>query len=185
MNYRSFPDYFDDQVNEFFEFLVDVTGPAFESVSGVLLSVLSVSEKVLMDIHPAIWMISLGALAYYRTKKFSNTLILFLGLGFIALFGLWDKGIQSLVVVVYATLLCVIFGIPIGIFLARSKRAEWWSKPILDAMQTMPSFGLSHPYAISIWSWKSSRTSRHNCLRFSTDCSTYLARHSKCRKAIY
>jgi glycine betaine/proline transport system permease protein len=80
-----------------------------------------------------------GALAW-RTAgaKFAGIAVLFLAI--MSLMGLLDLGSQTLAITLTATLICVVFGLPLGIVAARSGRFDRVLRPILDAMQTMPSF---------------------------------------------
>jgi len=54
--------------------------------------------------------------------------------------GYWDLSMQTLAIVITSVIISLIIGIPSGIFMSRSDRVESIIKPILDAMQTMPSF---------------------------------------------
>lgn len=54
--------------------------------------------------------------------------------------GLWVESMQTLALVVVATVFAVAIGIPVGIWAARSKRASSIVRPILDFMQTLPVF---------------------------------------------
>lgn len=56
------------------------------------------------------------------------------------LFGLWAESMQTLSLMVTAVLFALAIGIPVGIWTARSPRAEKLLRPVLDAMQTMPAF---------------------------------------------
>lgn len=56
------------------------------------------------------------------------------------LFGLWAESMQTLALMVTAVLFALAIGIPVGIWTARSNRAEKLLRPVLDAMQTMPAF---------------------------------------------
>ena len=58
----------------------------------------------------------------------------------ITIAGLIDPSSQTLAVTLTATLICVVFGLPMGIVAARSDRFDGVIRPILDGMQTMPSF---------------------------------------------
>lgn len=57
-----------------------------------------------------------------------------------ALFGIWTDAMYTLALVLVATLLCVVIGIPLGIWMARNPTLRAIVTPILDLMQTMPSF---------------------------------------------
>ncbi|HEY51416.1 MAG TPA: proline/glycine betaine ABC transporter permease [Dehalococcoidia bacterium] len=63
-----------------------------------------------------------------------------IGLLFIGLIGLWDHTMTTLAIIVTAVFVSVLIGIPLGITAAKSDRFEQSIRPILDGMQTMPSF---------------------------------------------
>lgn len=56
------------------------------------------------------------------------------------LFGLWEESMETLALMTIAVLISLAIGIPLGIWTARSNRAERLLRPILDAMQTLPAF---------------------------------------------
>ena len=53
---------------------------------------------------------------------------------------LWDVGMSTLALVATSVFISVMFGLPLGIFSAKNKRFDMVLKPILDGMQTIPSF---------------------------------------------
>lgn len=54
--------------------------------------------------------------------------------------GYWDLAMQTLAIIITSVIISLIIGIPTGILMSRSERIESLIKPVLDAMQTMPSF---------------------------------------------
>jgi len=62
------------------------------------------------------------------------------GLLILGLFGLWVPGMQTLALMAVAVALAVLVGLPLGILAAASERVERTLRPILDGMQTMPTF---------------------------------------------
>ena len=54
--------------------------------------------------------------------------------------GLWVEAMQTLAVVVVATVFAVAIGVPVGIWAARSRKVSSVVRPILDFMQTLPAF---------------------------------------------
>ncbi|RWR45883.1 proline/glycine betaine ABC transporter permease [Sinirhodobacter ferrireducens] len=58
----------------------------------------------------------------------------------IGFFGLWEDTMTTLAMVTVATLISIVLGLPIGILAARSDRAQRVIMPVLDVMQTLPSF---------------------------------------------
>lgn len=58
----------------------------------------------------------------------------------IGMFGLWEATMYTLTIVIASVVITIIIGFPLGIIMASSNRFETFIKPLLDAMQTMPSF---------------------------------------------
>ena len=61
-------------------------------------------------------------------------------LAYLGLFGFWELSMLTVALLGAASILCVLVGIPLGIWFARSKRAYAAAQPVLDFMQTMPAF---------------------------------------------
>lgn len=81
-----------------------------------------------------------AATGYYITRRVRKAAIYGLMLFFICAIGYWQLMLQTLSVVLTSVLLSVVAGLPLGILCAKSKRLDRVSRPVLDAMQTMPSF---------------------------------------------
>lgn len=58
----------------------------------------------------------------------------------IGLLGLWSEMLFTLSIVITSVILSIIIGVPIGIYMAYNQRLEIFMNPLLDGMQTMPSF---------------------------------------------
>jgi glycine betaine/proline transport system permease protein len=63
-----------------------------------------------------------------------------IGMLFIGAADLWIFGMITLSTVLVSVLICIVFGVPLGIFAAYNRTAETLIKPVLDTMQTMPVF---------------------------------------------
>lgn len=74
-------------------------------------------------------------MAGIRVLIFTAASLLYLGL-----FGFWEKAMSTIALVAASVFICLLFGTPIGIWCAKSRRANAVITPILDMMQTMPSF---------------------------------------------
>ena len=59
---------------------------------------------------------------------------------FMGMIGLWDVSIVTVTIMTISVFITVLIGLPIGIFAARNDRVELFLRPILDAMQTLPTF---------------------------------------------
>ena len=62
------------------------------------------------------------------------------GMFFIGVMGLWDQTMTTLAIIITSVVVSLLIGIPLGIFAAKSDRFEAMIRPVLDGMQTMPSF---------------------------------------------
>lgn len=76
----------------------------------------------------------------WRAGGIKLAVFAFLGLGLVLNMGLWDPMIQTLTLVVVATLIAIMIALPLGILAALSGRFYKMIMPILDFMQTMPAF---------------------------------------------
>ncbi|WP_297093760.1 proline/glycine betaine ABC transporter permease [uncultured Draconibacterium sp.] len=84
-----------------------------------------------------------GKLAFKKEgfkKGASLALFVVLGLLLIWAMGYWKEAIQTTTLVIVATLIALLLGIPLGIWAARSNMANAIIRPVLDFMQTMPAF---------------------------------------------
>jgi len=87
-----------------------------------------------------------------------TTIFVASSLGFLAVFELWQVAMQTMSLVVVATAICILVGLPVGVWMAKNKAARFITEPILDVMQTIPSlsylvpavafFGISQPPAV-------------------------------------
>ena len=74
----------------------------------------------------------------------SRSLVIVIGTFFsfmlIGYFGMWEDTMSTLAIILVATFLCIAIGIPIGVAMARSNTVQTIVVPVLDIMQTIPSF---------------------------------------------
>ena len=93
--------------------------------------------------------------AWFGSRSISvlvGTLISFLTIGY---FGMWEDTMSTLAIILVATFLCISIGIPMGIAMARSNKVQALVVPVLDIMQTIPSFVYLIPVVMLAWYWKS------------------------------
>lgn len=115
-------------------------GEAIESFFDPLLYLLIWFEQLLLK---SPWVVVLAAilliagLASRSIKITLGTALAFLLIGY---FGMWEDTMRTLAIILVCTVIAVAIGIPVGIYMARSNRAEAVIRPILDVMQTMPIF---------------------------------------------
>ena len=95
---------------------------------------------LLLQCPPALLAIVIAALVYYWRRLHWLALGVLVGLLFIINQGLWKETVQTLVLVLYATALSMALGVPLGIWAAHKPRVWKALQPVLDLMQTMPTF---------------------------------------------
>ena len=131
---------FADSVNRFVDWLVLAYGDQLRSVSDGLLQLLVGLENLLRALP---WWLLLGLVAlltWHATRSVRRALLLSGLLFLIGVVGLWDKLLQTCALVLVSTGLCILIGIPFGILLASRPLARRLLMPVLDVMQTLPSF---------------------------------------------
>jgi glycine betaine/proline transport system permease protein len=111
----------------------------FEFIKDVTLALLLNIEKLLLVIPWWIVVILIFLLGW-RLKSWKSGLLYSATIFLIGTFGLWGELMTTLGLVITSVIISLIIGIPVGILTAYSDRLEIILKPILDAMQTMPSF---------------------------------------------
>ena len=88
------------------------------------------------------WSVVLAVIvvAWLLTRRIGLSLLMGGLLCIIGLLGLWEAGMQTLALMLMATFLSVVIGIPVGILMGRLDWVRAVLHPVLDIMQTMPSF---------------------------------------------
>jgi glycine betaine/proline transport system permease protein len=113
--------------------------PLFKKLSAPIDNVLNGLDSLLNLIpFPAIVLIFI--ILAYRTNGLKFAIFTFLSLVFIDLVDLWSESMTTLAMIFTAVIFCMIIGIPVGILASRSNTFEIILRPILDIMQTIPSF---------------------------------------------
>ena len=127
-------------VNDFVNWLVRTYGESFETFSGAVLYVLLKLEQLLRFLPWWVIVIVAAVLVYLASRKFARTALIVVSMMLIGMLGMWDLAMQTLALMIFSVLVSIIVGIPTGIVMAISPRTRMVLNPILDAMQTMPSF---------------------------------------------
>lgn len=139
---RTFPDIstnLGDYVARFIDFLD-------ESLEGLFNFIYLFSTQIINGIEGfLIWMpwwllILIVALLGWYFKSISSGILYGAFLFLIGTFGLWEDLMTTIAIVMTAVIISLAIGIPLGVWMAFSKGFSTVMRPILDAMQTMPSF---------------------------------------------
>lgn len=127
-------------VNQFVEALVMNYGGVFKAISHVILQAVLAIEWVLRGLPWWSIILLFMALAWWSSRRWTLTVAVGLLLVVVGVLGLWDLTMQSLALMLMATIVSVVIGVPVGILVAKSKTVRAITLPVLDVMQTMPSF---------------------------------------------
>lgn len=115
-------------------------GDFFEAVGDVMLGFLVNLERMFLWV-PWPVVVALAFLAGWRlVGRLTSGLAMAAMLMIVGAFGYWKFAMMTLSLVTGAVVVSLALGVPLGILMARSDRFERVAKPVLDAMQTMPSF---------------------------------------------
>ena len=128
-----------DKIDEWAKWLTKNGDWLFDGVKSGIRYALRYIENVLKWIPwPAI-LVALALLSYavgrWRMVIFTSVAVLYFGY-----MGLWENTIDTVALMVVSVSIAVAVGLPLGVIAARSQLADNIMRPILDAMQTMPSF---------------------------------------------
>jgi len=115
-------------------------GDAIENFFDPLLFFLVWLEKLLITTPWPIIILVICILAWFGSRSWKlvvGSAIAFLLIGY---FGMWNDCMATVAIITVCTIICIAVGIPIGVVMSKSDRVEKTIVPVLDMMQTIPSF---------------------------------------------
>jgi glycine betaine/proline transport system permease protein len=112
----------------------------FDGLKNGLNALVEGTTWILLQCPPILLVLLLTAAAYFMQKSKALTVGVLLGFLFILNQGLWKETVQTLVLVLYSTALSMAIGVPLGIWAAHKPRVWQSLQPVMDLMQTMPTF---------------------------------------------
>lgn len=127
-------------VDKAIDTLVTRHGAAFRAVSNALLSVVVALDAVLAAIPWWLLIVALMGLAWWGSRRIVLTLVVGVLMFALGALGLWALMTQTLSLMLISCLIAFAIGVPAGIAMARSAGLKVVVTPVLDVMQTMPSF---------------------------------------------
>jgi len=88
-----------------------------------------------------------GALALVAAG-WRKAVLAVLGFTYLGVVDLWDRSLQTLALMIISVVVCLLIGVPLGIWSGRNRRVEKWLRPVLDTAQTMPAYVYLLPLVI-------------------------------------
>jgi ABC-type proline/glycine betaine transport system permease subunit len=129
----------DDWITAIVNFMVQQFRPFFQAIAWPIKVILESIASMFVATPSLILLVILGAIAWQIAgKKMAIYSIIILTL--IGFLGIWEEAMVSMSLVLTAVIFCLVIGIPLGIACARSDRLEKIIRPLLDVMQTLPTF---------------------------------------------
>ena len=122
-----------------FDWLANNFGNVFDGVTATIRAVLDGLEVILIQTPWPVVMVVIVVMAY-RLAGVRVAIFTAASLAYLAFMGLWEISMITVALIGAGAALCVLFGIPLGIWFGKSKRAYAFAEPVLDFMQTMPAF---------------------------------------------
>lgn len=122
------------------DLLNDHASAFFNLISDVLGFLIKGMIDGLMWFPPLLVIVALCAFAFWLHRSWKLVALIAFGLLLILNLGYWEATIETLALVIFATALCMLIGVPLGIAAAHRPWLFTALRPILDLMQTIPTF---------------------------------------------
>lgn len=126
--------------SDLFDWLQVHGGWFFDGLANIMGSLIDGFLWLLQEPPEFVVVLFFTALAWYLQRNWKIALLVVLGFLFIINQGYWEETTESLTLVVSACLVCMAIGVPVGIAAAHRPNFYRVLQPILDLMQTLPSF---------------------------------------------
>ena len=122
------------------DWMSDNLGGLFDAISAVMEALIDAILWCLQSPHPLVIVALFMALAWYLQRSWKVCLGVLVGFLFIINQGYWEETTESLTLILSAGVVCMGLGVPIGIAAAHRPRLYAAMVPVLDLMQTLPTF---------------------------------------------
>ncbi|MCF6326214.1 MAG: proline/glycine betaine ABC transporter permease [Devosiaceae bacterium] len=127
-------------IDDGLDWMVKNWGDAFEAGAYPLLVLLNSIQKFLLFVPWWMIIFVLAAVAFLATRRWALPIVVVVALLLVGVMELWEDAIKTMALMIAATLTTIIFALPMGIAMSRSALLRGIVRPILDLMQTLPSF---------------------------------------------
>lgn len=127
-------------IDGFVDHLVTQYADTLDTVSQPILTALVWLEQLLRTTPWWLVVLATIGIAWGASRRLGFSIAMGALLSVIGMLGLWDAGMQTLALMIMAAGLSVLIGIPVGVLMARMNWLRSILLPVLDVMQTMPSF---------------------------------------------
>ncbi len=149
----SFPELIDTRalriaIDDGFNWVVVNYGEALEIAFLPVLRMLTGIERFLQWLPWYVVLLALCGLTYLATRSWKASAGVAVMMFLVGVIGIWDAAMATIALMLTATFLAVLLGIPTGVAMSRSNTMQSVTLPILDIMQTMPIFVYLIPFVM-------------------------------------
>lgn len=140
-----FPEVFDTRplrraIDDGLNWVVRNWGGGFEAAASPLLWLLNAIERTLVATPWWLIIAILVGIAWLATRRITLPAIVLVSLLFLGVMELWRDAMATMALMLAATITAIVVSIPVGVWMSRSSRVRQVITPLLDLMQTLPSF---------------------------------------------
>jgi glycine betaine/proline transport system permease protein len=122
------------------DWLTDHGAWFFDGLASIVTAIIDAILWVLQAPHPLIVIAAFAAVAYLLQRSIWTVVFVVVGFLFILNQGYWEETTETLTLVLSSVIVCMGFGVPIGIATAHRPKLFQAMRPVLDLMQTLPTF---------------------------------------------
>jgi glycine betaine/proline transport system permease protein len=123
-----------------FDWMKEHLGWFFDGLAQVMEWLIDSILMLLQTPHPLVIVAVFVGLTWILQRNWKTCLLVLLGFLFILNQGYWDETTESLTLILSSCVVCMGVGVPIGIAAAHRPKLYAWMRPVLDLMQTLPTF---------------------------------------------
>lgn len=129
-----------DAASAVFDWVRDNGDIVLTALSDLMEAMIDAILWILQEPPELIVILGFVAITYALQRNWKTALFVLLGFLFILNQDYWEETTESLTLVLSACMVCMAIGVPIGIYAAHRPRVYTYLRPILDLMQTLPTF---------------------------------------------
>ncbi len=127
-------------IKSFADFLLDHGAWFFDYWSEILKSLIEGVASLLLAVPSLAMVAALAGLAFWLHRSWKLVIAAVLLLLLVINLGYWETTVQTLTLILFSTVICIAFGVPVGIAAAHRPWLYNAIRPVLDLMQTIPTF---------------------------------------------
>jgi glycine betaine/proline transport system permease protein len=129
-----------EYIASFVEALTTHAAGVFDLISESLGAFITSLTQLLLWVPPLVLIVLIAGLAFFLQRSIKLVVFVVLALLLVVNLGYWEASMETLSLVICATIVCLLVGVPIGIAAAHRPWLEASLRPLLDLMQTIPTF---------------------------------------------